>query len=224
MCYANYLGNCLYCGHVKQPFSPILLSPELLESIKLTDGEVPILEFHQRRVDRSRRVYYAKSPAFRLTEVLKSLPLPQTGTHKIRLLYGAQLIDYEIVPYEIRPVRSLKVVHADTLRYARKYADRADIQRLYEQRGRYDDIMIVQRGYIADSSYANLAFFDGNFWYTPAWPLLRGARREYLLERGILRPSVIRLRDLANFESVRLVNSMMEWEEGPTLPVTAVIR
>ena len=198
-------------------------SPLLLETIRLVDGQPQLLAHHQARVDHSRNRYYAKAPAFRLSRVIEELTLPPTGVHKLRILYADRLHDHEVVPYTIRPVRSLRIVHADALRYGRKYADRSEIERLFAQRENCDDVLIVQHNHLTDSSYANLAFHDGSGWYTPAWPLLRGTRRAALIEAGVLRPIVIRLRDLYHFEQVRLLNSMMEWEEGPTFPTTAVL-
>ena len=198
-------------------------SPLLLESIRLVDGQVPLLHRHQTRVDRSRQRYYAKSAAFKLATVLEGMDLPTTGVHKIRLLYRAGLEHSEIVPYTVRPVRSLRVVEADDLHYARKYADRSAIDELFSRRENCDDILIVQRHHITDSSYANLALYDGNRWYTPAWPLLRGTRRAQLIQQKVLQPSVIRVKDLPHFETVKLINSMMEWDESPTVRITAVL-
>ncbi|MCP9235077.1 aminotransferase class IV [Lewinella sp. JB7] len=197
-------------------------SPKLLESIRLIDGQLPLLDLHQRRVDRSRRTHYPKAPAFRLNAITEDLPLPATGEYKLRLIYGAELDSWEIQPYTIRPVGSLQVVHADDLCYGRKYADRSAINGLFNRRGTCDDIIIVQRSHLTDASYANLALFDGNHWYTPAWPLLRGTRRELLIKNKVLRPSVIRLRDIPHFHSIRLINSMMEWEDSPTVRTEAV--
>ena len=203
--------------------SPPTDAPLLLETIRLADGKAPLLQRHQARVDRSRQRYYAKAPAFRLQEVLDGLDLPREGVYKLRLLYRAGLESHELMPYTVRPVNSLRVVPADELTYCRKYADRSGIERLFARRENCDDILMVQRGHVTDSSYANLAFFDGSRWYTPAWPLLRGTRRAELIERGTLLPTVIRVRDLPHFESVRLLNGMMEWEEGPTVRITAVL-
>ncbi|MBB4077821.1 4-amino-4-deoxychorismate lyase [Lewinella aquimaris] len=198
-------------------------SPKLLESIRLVDGELPLLDYHQRRVDRSRRTYYPKGPAFRLAAVTNELSLPTVGEYKLRLVYGAELLSWEVQPYSIRAVSSLQVVHADDLCYGKKYADRTAINGLYNRRGGCDDILIVQRNHVTDASYANLALFDGSHWYTPAWPLLRGTRREFLIKQKVLRPSVIRLRDIPHFQSIRLVNSMMEWDDGPTIRTEAVL-
>ncbi|PPK86672.1 4-amino-4-deoxychorismate lyase [Neolewinella xylanilytica] len=202
------------------PHSP---SPLLLESIRLEDGKAPLLARHQLRVDRSRQRYYGKAPAFKLAEVLEGLELPESGVHKLRLLYRAGLESYEILPYTVRPVQSLRIVEADDLRYSRKYADRSGIDALFARRENCDDVLIVQRQHITDSSYANLALYDGSRWYTPAWPLLQGTRRAELIHTNVLQPSVIRVKDLANFERIRLVNSMMDWEDGPTVRITAVL-
>ncbi len=197
-------------------------NPVLLESIRLEDGKVPLLPYHQERVDRSRKIYYAKAPAFRLTHLVQRLDLPPRGVYKLRVLYGAGAHETEIVPYAIRPVNSLRLVSADGLQYGRKYADRAGIQQLYGQRQGCDDIIMVQDNHLTDASYANLALFDGKRWYTPAWPMLRGTRREQLIREKVIQPAVIRLRDVAHFRSVRLINAMMEWEESPTVRAEAI--
>ncbi len=199
-------------------------APQLLESIRWSDGRAELLHLHQERVDRSRARYYAKAPAFKLARVIGELDLPAEGLFKLRLIYGAGLQHWEVQPYRIREVRSLRVIEADALRYGRKYADRGGLDELFANRGRCDDVLIVQRDHLTDSTYANLAFHDGQHWYTPGWPLLRGTRREELIRRGVIRPTVIRLRDLYKFEQVRLINAMMEWEEGPTFSTSAVLR
>lgn len=173
-------------------------------------------------MDRSRHHHYGKGPSLKLAPVLEEMDLPERGVYKLRILYGARVEQWEVVPYTIRPVKSLRIVAADELRYSRKYADRSGIESLYARREDCDDIIMVQQQYITDSSYANLAFHDGSRWYTPAWPLLRGTRRAELIANGTVEPALIRLRDLFHFEQVRLMNAMMEWSEAPTLPVAQI--
>jgi len=187
------------------------------------DGQADLLPYHQRRVDRSRKVHYAKSPSFKLDKLLAELDIPAKGLYKLRIEYGVGLIKQELIPYTPRPVSSLKLVNAENVAYGRKYADRSGIRRCLEKKGRCDDILMVQHGHLTDASYANIALFDGKYWHTPAWPLLRGTRREMLIGKGILRPSVIRARDLKLFQSIRLVNAMLRWEEGPTLDVSEIV-
>lgn len=175
-------------------------------------------------MDRSRRAGYPKSPALKLSKLFETIDLPVMGVHKLRLEYGAKLHRYEILPYVSRPVHSIRIIDADELRYGKKFAARTDIHQLMERRGAFDDVLMIQRGHVTDTSYANVALFDGSHWYTPAWPLLRGTRREKLLQDGTLRASVIRERDLGNFERVRLVNAMLPWGQGPEVMMTEVRR
>lgn len=134
------------------------------------------------------------------------------------------LESFELTPYTVRPVQRIRLVDADDLRYGKKYTDRCDIQRYFQQRGLCDDVLLVQQGHLTDTSYANIALFDGDHWYTPAWPVLRGTRREKLIENGTLRSFVIRERDLHNFEKIRLINAMLPWGEGPEIGVENVAR
>ncbi len=187
------------------------------------DGHAELLPYHQQRIDRSRRIYYAKSPALKLEKLLNTLEIPTKGLYKLRIEYGVGLLKQEIIPYHARAVSSLRLVNADKVVYGRKYADRSQIRQCLEKKGHCDDIMMVQHGYLTDSSYANIALFDGKRWHTPAWPLLRGTRREMLLQKKIIRPSVIRVRDLKSFQSIRLMNAMLRWEEGPTLDISEII-
>lgn len=200
-----------------------ITAPILLESIRIMDGRADLLPYHQRRIDRSRKMYYAKSPVLKLEKLLAEMDLPANGLYKLRIEYGTGILKTELIPYQARPVTSLKLVNADGVAYNRKYADRGGIRRCLEQKGGCDDVLMVQRGYLTDASYANIALFDGKHWHTPAWPLLRGTRREMLLEKKIIRPSVIRARDLPAFQSVRLMNAMLLWEEGPTLDVAEIV-
>ncbi len=197
--------------------------PQLFESIRLADGRMDLLPEHQARVNRGRQANFGKVPALKLDRYLGDLDLPDTGLHKVRIAYGEQHVEHSITAYDIRPVTSLRLVKADHVRYRHKFSDRRAIEGCFNQRGACDDVLMVQRGHLTDCSYANVALFDGHHWYTPAWPLLPGTRRASLIEAGVLRPSLIRERDLQKFQKIRLINGMMEWEEGPEVMVDSVV-
>lgn len=199
-------------------------STRLLESIRIIDGQAPLLPFHQRRMDRVRRVLFSKSSPLKLEKILDATDLPSEGLYKLRIEYSEVVVKQELVPYTLKPVNSIRLVNADNVLYGKKFTDRSAIRKCLEKKGDCDDILMIQRGHVTDCSYANVALFDGNHWYTPSWPLLRGTRREQLIEKGIIRPSVIRERDLDSFQSIRLINAMLPWGEGPTLDISAVVR
>jgi 4-amino-4-deoxychorismate lyase len=80
---------------------------------------------------------------------------------------------------------------------------------LFTQRQNHDDILIVKNGLITDTSYSNVAFFDGQLWFTPHQPLLPGTARARLLHEGCLQEAKITLTDLHRFEKCSLINAML---------------
>ena len=67
-----------------------------------------------------------------------------------------------------------------------------------------DDILIVKQGFITDTSYSNVLFYNGKEWLTPTHPLLKGTQRASLLDQEIIRVAEIRLEDLHHFKKVTL--------------------
>ncbi|PHI21957.1 hypothetical protein CEQ90_01330 [Lewinellaceae bacterium SD302] len=197
---------------------------KLLESIRLIDGNCPLLAYHQERIDRSRKLLFPKSGQLKLKNILAELELPATGVYKLRLLYGEQLEESSIKAYEINVPRTIRLIDEPQIKYAKKYADRSALESCFDRRGECDDVLIIQHGFVTDTSYANVAFFDGNQWYTPSAPLLRGTRRAKLLREGTIRSAIIREKDIPLFKTVRLLNGMMNWAEAPVLEVERLVR
>ena len=183
---------------------------------------MPLLAYHQDRVNRSRRSLFTRKPALQLEKLLSKYDLPPEGLFKLRISYAAKIEAVAWTPYELRKVSSLRIVKQDRLLYQHKFDDRKPIDRLWEQRGSADDILIVQHGYLTDTSYHNIALFDGGKWYTPACPLLRGTRRESLLEQARIEPALIRERDLHHFHKIKLFNAMIDWDEAPEVEMARV--
>ena len=63
---------------------------------------------------------------------------------------------------------------------------------LFQIRQDKDDILIVKNGLLTDTSIANIALYDGNDWYTPLHPLLKGTKRAELLDKGVLKEKEIK--------------------------------
>ncbi|MEM6878814.1 MAG: aminotransferase class IV [Bacteroidota bacterium] len=199
-------------------------NPRLLESIRLVDGEFPLLDYHQRRVDRSWRKFYPRNSTPKLRSILDEHGYPDQGLYKVRIEYEPNDQQISVQPYSVKKVNSLRLIAAEEVCYQQKFADRKHISDLYAQRNGCDDVLFTQHGYITDTSYANVAFFDGRYWFTPAWPMLRGTRRAKLIDTGKLKPLMIRVKDLDNFEQVKLINAMLPWKEGPVVPISSIVR
>jgi len=179
-----------------------------IETIKVTDGHVNHLAYHEQRVHRT------------LGQAMK-IPLPDSSTphtkgiFKHRIVYNTsgQIIQQSTTPYTLRPIQSVRLINCDTIDYAYKYEDRRTLNRLFAQRGAADDILIVKEGYLTDSSYCNLVVENAEGLFTPSHPLLLGTKRQYLLDQQIIQPRLIRPADLKNYTTLYLINSMIELGE-----------
>lgn len=189
----------------------------LVESIKLKDGVIANLECHQQRMDRSRSELFPGSGRIVLAELISIPEHCLSGTFKVRVVYGETLCRVDFEPYTMRRVESLKVVSHPGIDYHLKYTDREILQQLFAQRENCDDIIIVKNGLVTDSFAANLLFFDGRKWMTPANPLLKGTKRQLLLDQGIITEKSIRAEDLSGFKCAGLINAMIDFNEMPVI-------
>ena len=77
----------------------------------------------------------------------------------------------------------------------------------------------MRNGAITDTSYSNVAFFDGQKYVTPDTYLLNGTRRQYLLGEGLLMQRRITPSELCRFERVVLINAMLGLEDDLSVPI-----
>jgi len=194
----------------------------LLETIKLQDGEYQNLFYHEQRMNRSLKTLCGEFEHFDLEEFLTHLEKPAQGLFKCRIVYDEQSKEVEFLPYTPKPVNSLRVIEHDRISYEFKYADRKTLNKLYELRQASDDILIVKRGLVTDSSYANIVFRRGKHWYTPWSALLKGTQRAKLLERDVIHEEEIRVEDIETFETFKLINAMLEFE-SPEIDVSNIV-
>ena len=94
---------------------------------------------------------------------------------------------------------------------------------MFAQRENCDDIIIVKNGLVTDSFAANLLFFNGKDWVTPTTPLLKGTKRQLLLDRGIIIEKEIMEEDVFGFQKVGLINAMIDFEEMPIVSVEKIV-
>ncbi len=169
----------------------------LIESIKLINGTAINLDYHQRRANRE----------LLLPDVP---PEYQTGVVKWRIVYEENTFEHSFTKYTLPSISSLKITYCDEIEYNHKYENRSSINRLFAERGSFDDILIVKNGHITDTSFCNVVFEKQNRLYTPSTYLLRGTKREYLLDTGIISQKEITLHDIWSYDKILLINAMIE--------------
>ena len=179
--------------------------PLILETIKIENAEVFNLSYHQKRFDKSRKELFNTQTHIELSSLIKP---PLEGLYRCRILYNNAVRSIEYLPYKEKPVHTLKVVSSN-ISYPYKYADRDALNKLIEDNPDVDDIIIEKEGFITDTSIANLAFYDGEQWFTPKKPLLEGTQRAKLLDEGFLQTKDIKITEISNFKKVALMNAMI---------------
>jgi 4-amino-4-deoxychorismate lyase len=194
----------------------------LVESLKLNDGEIRNLPWHQSRLNRALNERFPGAERIYLYEIICIPENFTSGLFKVRVIYGPTVEKIEIEPYTFRTIQSLKIVHHESVDYHLKYTDRQVLQELFAQRGDCDDIIIIKDGCVSDSFAANILLFDGEKWFTPTTPLLKGTKRQFLLDRGIIFEKEIREGDILNFQKVGLVNALIDFDEMPVVPIEKI--
>lgn len=188
---------------------------QFVETIKLKEGKVMALPYHQARMEQTIRHFFPSLAATAMP-CLTDLITPQDDMKlfKCRVVYGSQGVEtIEYAPYVMRSIRTLKLVTANHIDYRYKSTDRSELNRLTAQKGNCDDIVIVKNGFITDTSFTNLALFDGHQWLTPAHPLLAGTQRALLLEQGKIKEKNITPEELRKAKKIRLFNAMIDFGE-----------
>ena len=181
------------------------------------------LDRHVARMNKSRRELFSCTDEVDAAAVLAGLSIPADGVWKLRVVYGVKIERHELTRYVVQPVRSLKLVHDDTIEYSHKNEDRSAIDALMAQRSGCDNILIVKNGCVTDSAYANIAFSDGGEWFTPDTPLLAGIQRAALIAEGKLKERRIRTEDLKRYHNAMLINAMLRWGDAEPIDIAAIV-
>jgi len=182
-----------------------------IESIQVNEGEFKCLDLHQERIGLAMADYYPTVKAFDLADALSKSPFPSKGCFKCRIVYDTEIRLLEFIPYVRREIHSLKLVEVDIESVPYKKEDRSLMNAAFALRTDCDDIIMVKNGLLTDTSYTNIAFFDGTYWYTPRLPLVYGVKRAQLIKLGQLAEEDITPADLVNFKRVSLFNAMNEF-------------
>lgn len=182
-----------------------------IETIRIENGQICNLNYHTDRFNRTRAAFLKEVVPINLSEFIS--PPELSGIQKCRIVYGKRIEEITYASYQVREVSSLRLIADDLIDYTYKKADRKELNSLFSQRGTADDILVVKNGFLTDTSIANIALYEGNTWYTPAHPLLKGTRRAELLEKRLIVEKDIPLLKIKDYSHIMLFNAMIDWEQ-----------
>jgi len=195
----------------------------LIETIKLSGKKLFGIEYHQRRMQIARKELFGLDDEINLLHAIEILPGISDSLFKVRVLYSTIIHDVEIHPYTVRAIHTLQSVENDKIDYNYKYEDRSGFQKML-CKCKADDILIIKNGFVTDTSYSNVVLEKEGCFYTPSTYLLNGTKRQILLEDKFILEKDISYNDLWSYEKVYLINSMLDINSQPGIPVNQVIK
>ncbi len=195
----------------------------LLETIKIQHGVACNLALHQQRMNKSRSLLFSAENEISISDLISNQASSLNALHKCRIIYGKEVVKIEFLPYTPKPIHSLKLIENNQIDYSMKFENRNQINKLFLQRQQCDDILIIKNAFVSDTSYCNIIFSDGINYYTPFTALLKGCKRQSLINKGLIQEAEIRKTDIRLFKKAILINSMIELEDNFEIPIRNII-
>lgn len=196
---------------------------QFLETIKLNNGVFERLSLHQSRIESAMNDFYPEVKPVNLKESLENLIYPKNGLYKCRIIVDKEIKFIEFLPYNPPIIKSLKIIKTEIPSVQYKMADRSNYQFEFAKRNECDDVLLVKNGFLTDTSYCNIALYDGNKWFTPRYPLIAGVNRAQLLNEEQIFLKDIKLDELLNFQYINLFNALNEFG-SIQLEVSSIVR
>jgi len=181
-------------------------APLLLETIKIENGKVFNLHYHQKRFEHSRKILFGIKEKIELSNLITVTP--SKGLYRCRIVYNREIQSIEYLPYIPREINTLRIIPAK-VEYPYKYLQRDDLDTLLKKNSDVDEILIEKEGLLTDTTISNIAFYDGKTWFTPHKPLLEGTMRAKLIKEGFLKTKDITKKELHLYTQVALINAMI---------------
>lgn len=115
-----------------------------IETIRIENGRIPNLSYHNRRMNETRRNVLCQTDVLDLNDYIR--PVNYRERTKCRVEYDVDIRNVEYAAYHFRPVSSLRLVVDDEADYRYKSRDRSVLNRLFACRETEDDVLVVRKG------------------------------------------------------------------------------
>ncbi len=198
----------------------------LLETISVKYGLPQNLAYHQARLEQSMLSVYGQNGVHNLEKILANHKLDeQIPAQRCRFVFNAERFEIQCFDYHFKQFQNLAIVDIPSnFNYQHKWAERGFFSELLEKHKDFDEVLMIQNGKVTDATIGNIALFDGTNWYCPNTPLLKGTKRQQLLEKGLLKEIEITENDLHNFQKLVVINVFRDVKNEDAIPISKVSR
>lgn len=194
---------------------------QFIESIKVEDTEIFLLDQHQKRVNETFS-YFGKEVSINIGEIFKSLKHDEDGLYKFRITYDLTgKYRTQMIPYAMSEIANFQLVENNSYDYSFKFEDRKELEKM-KILSKAAEIIIVKNNHITDSSYSNLLFKKGKDWFTPKTFLLNGVQRQHLLKTKKIKEAEITLQNLSEYSHFQLINALNELDDAYSYPIERI--
>ena len=194
---------------------------QFIESIKIEDKKIFLLDLHQKRVDDT-FAHFGKETSLNLAEIFKNLEHDEDGLYKLRISYDLDKnFRTQLIPYAISEISNFQLVVNNIYDYSFKFEDRKELEKMLRQ-AKSSEIIIVKNNHITDTSFSNLLFKKGKEWFTPSTYLLNGVQRQYLLKNKKIKEAEITLQNIAEYSHFQIINAMNDFDDMFIYPIARI--
>lgn len=194
---------------------------QFIESIKVEDTEIFLLDQHQKRVNETFS-YFGKEVSINIDEIFKSLKHDEDGLYKFKITYDLTgKYRTQMIPYAMSEIANFQLVENNSYDYSFKFEDRKELEKM-KILSKAAEIIIVKNNHITDSSYSNLLFKKGKDWFTPKTFLLNGVQRQSLLKAKKVKEAEITLQNLSEYSHFQLINALNEADDSYSYPIDRI--
>lgn len=195
---------------------------QFIESIKVEDQEIFLLELHQKRVNQTFS-HFGKEGSIDLAKIYKNLEHDEDGLFKLRISYDLdKRVRTQMIPYAIPEIQDFQLVENNSFDYSFKFEDRKELDKM-KMKSKAEEIIIVKNNHITDTSFSNLLFLKGKDWFTPNSYLLNGVQRQHLLKNKKIKEAEITLQNIKQFSHFQLINALNDFDDMFIYPIDRIM-
>ena len=194
---------------------------QFIESIKVEDRKIFLLDDHQKRVDAT-FAHFGKEGSINLSEIFRNLDHDEDGLYKLRISYDLNKnFRTQLIPYAISEINNFQLVVNNVYDYSFKFEDRKELEKMLQQ-ARSGEIIIVKNNHITDTSFSNILFKKGKDWFTPSTYLLNGVQRQHLLQEKKIKEAEITMQNVSEYSHFQLINAMNDFDDMFIYPIARI--